>query len=142
LVGLEAAGWRLVYSDALPVTLKTRGGLDLSYSLGCWLSKDGNIIDVVPQSFAAKAGLVGGMRVLAVNGRRFSEDSLRQALKESAKEKAKLDLLVENGDDFKTYSIDYHGGEKYPNLERDSNRPDVLSQIIKPVGDDKNKESN
>src|SRR6266436_811075 len=138
LAGLEAAGWRLVYTEVVPETLKARGGLDLSYSLGCWLSKDGNIIDVVPQSSAAKAGLVGGMRVLAVNGRRFSEDSLRHSLKASAKEKAKLDLLIENGDDFKTYSIDYRGGEKYPNLERDNNHPDMLSQIIKPVGDDKN----
>jgi hypothetical protein len=55
-------------------------------------------------------------------------------LKNSAKEKGKIDLLIENGDEFKTYSVDYHGGEKYPNLERDNNRSDVLSQIIKPVG--------
>ena len=142
MAGLEAAGWRLVYTDVIPETLKARGALDMSYSLGCWLSKEGNIAEVMPHSSAAKAGVVGGMRVLAVNGRRFSEDSLRQVLKNSAKEKANLDLLIENGDDFKTYSIDYHGGEKYPNLERDNNRADVLSQIIKPVGDDKNKESN
>jgi predicted metalloprotease with PDZ domain len=134
LAGLEAAGWRLVYTDVIPDTLKARGGFDMSYSLGCWLSKEGNIVEVMPQSPVAKAGLVGGMRVLAVNGRRFSEESLRNALKNSAKEKGKIDLLIENGDEFKTYSVDYHDGEKYPNLERDNNRPDVLSQIIKPVG--------
>jgi predicted metalloprotease with PDZ domain len=134
LAGLEAAGWRLVYTDVMPETLKARGGLDMSYSLGCWLSKEGNVVEIMPQSSAAKAGVVGGMRVLAVNGRRFSEESLRNALKNSAKEKGKIDLLIENGDEFKTYSVDYHDGEKYPNLERDNNRPDVLSQIIKPVG--------
>jgi predicted metalloprotease with PDZ domain len=137
LAGLEAAGWRLVFTDALPETLKGRGGIDMSYSFGCWLSKDGNISDVLPRSPAAKAGLHGGMRIVAVNGRRFSEDSLRQALKASAKDKTKLDLLIESGDEFKTYSMDFHDGEKYPNLERISDRPDVLSQIIKPAYDKK-----
>ena len=80
-----------------------------------------------------RSGLIPGMRVLAVNGRRFSEDTLRQAIKGTAKEKAKLDLLIESGDEFKTYSVDYQGGEKYPNLERIQDRPDVLSQIIKPI---------
>src|SRR5438094_2593331 len=52
LPGLEAAGWRLVYTDALPATLKGRGGIDMSYSFGCWLSMDGNISDVLPRSSA------------------------------------------------------------------------------------------
>jgi len=133
LDGIEAAGWRLVYTDAMPDALKVRGVLDLSYSLGCWLAKEGVVIEVLPRSPAAKAGLIAGMRVLAVNGRRFSEDTLRQAIKATAKEKAKLDLLIENGDQFKTYPVDYQGGEKYPNLERIPDRPDMLSQIIKPA---------
>ncbi len=70
LAGLEAAGWRLMYTDKQPETLKGRGGLDLSYSLGCWLSKDGSVTEVIPHSPAAKAGLTAGMRVIAVNGRR------------------------------------------------------------------------
>jgi predicted metalloprotease with PDZ domain len=135
LAGLEAAGWRLVYSDKLPETLKSRGGsLDLSYSLGCWLSKDGSVTEVIPHSAAAKAGLTAGMRVIAVNGRRFSDHSLRQGLRAATNKDVKLEFLIENGDEFKTYAIDYHGGEKYPNLERLKDRPDVLSEIIKPVG--------
>ena len=133
LAGIEASGWRLVYTDALPEMLKARGFPDMSFSLGCWLSKEGNLSEVLPQSPVGKAGLRAGMRVVAVNGRRFSEVSLRQGLQVSAKENAKLDLLIENGDEFKTFSVDYHGGEKYPNLERDESRPDVLSEIIKPA---------
>jgi hypothetical protein len=38
---------------------------------------------------------------------------------------------VKDGDYYKTLSIDYHGGEKYPHLERDSSKPDLLSEIIK-----------
>jgi predicted metalloprotease with PDZ domain len=132
LAGLEAAGWRLAYTDKPPDTLKGRGGLDVSYSLGCWLSREGNISEVIPHSIAARAGLVSGMRVVAVNGRRFSDQSLRQGLHAAKDKNGKLEFLIENGDDFKTYSIDYHEGEKYPNLERIKDRPDVLSEIIKP----------
>jgi hypothetical protein len=41
-------------------------------------------------------------------------------------------LLVENGDVFKTCHLDYHEGERYPDLERDPAKPDLLSEIIKP----------
>jgi hypothetical protein len=43
-----------------------------------------------------------------------------------------LELGVVNFDVLKTYKINYHGGEKFPHLERDAARPDLLQQIIKP----------
>ena len=43
-----------------------------------------------------------------------------------------LELLVENTEYYKTYKLDYHGGEKFPHLVRDETKPDVLSEIIKP----------
>ncbi len=33
----------------------------------------------------------------------------------------------------KPYSINYHDGERFPHLERDPSRPDLLQQIIKPL---------
>ena len=42
------------------------------------------------------------------------------------------ELLGENTEDYKTYKLDYHGGEKFPHLVRDETKPDVLSEIIKP----------
>jgi hypothetical protein len=38
-----------------------------------------------------------------------------------------------NGEFFKTYRIDYHGGPRYPYLERDGTKPDLLSGIIRPL---------
>jgi hypothetical protein len=38
---------------------------------------------------------------------------------------------VKNFDEYKTVRIDYHGGLKYPHLERDTSKPDTLSQLIK-----------
>ena len=40
-------------------------------------------------------------------------------------------LIVENTDYIKTYKLDYHGGEQYPHLVRDTSKPDLLSEIIK-----------
>jgi hypothetical protein len=67
-----------------------------------------------------------------VNGRAYEIDRLREALREGMSAKDPLELGVENADVLKTYKINYHGGEKFPHLERDSSRPDLLQQIIKP----------
>jgi hypothetical protein len=39
---------------------------------------------------------------------------------------------VENGEFFKSYTLDYDRGEHYPHLERDYAVPDLLTQIITP----------
>ena len=57
---------------------------------------------------------------------------LKAAVKASKGATAPLDLLAENNEFFKTYSLDYHEGERYPHLERDESKPDLLSEIIKP----------
>ena len=80
---------------------------------------------------AAKAGIGPGMKVVAVNGRRFSVDVLRDALKTGRNGDSPLELLVENTDYYKTYKLDYHGGERYPHLVRDEANPDLLSEILK-----------
>jgi len=72
------------------------------------------------------------MKVLAVNGRKFSGEVLQDALKASKSGSQGLELLVENTDYYKTFKIDYHGGEKYPHLVRDESKPDILTEIIKP----------
>ena len=46
---------------------------------------------------------------------------------------APIELLVENEDYFKSCKLDYHEGEKYPRLERDPTKPDLLSEILKPL---------
>ena len=71
------------------------------------------------------------MKVVAVNGRRFSPDVLRDALKAAKNGIAPIELLVENTDYYKTYKLDYHGGEKYPHLVRDESKPDLLTEILK-----------
>jgi predicted metalloprotease with PDZ domain len=100
-------------------------------SIGLNLRDDGGIEDTIEGAVAAKAGIGPGMKVIAVNGRRFSPELLREAIKAAKNSSATVDLLVENDDYFKTYKLDYHEGEKYPHLVRDQSKPDLLTEILK-----------
>ena len=137
LGGIEGAGWRLAFQEVLPDMLKSIEAAhkltDLSFSLGFTLKEDGTIIDVLPGSPADKAGVSPAMKLVAVNGRRWTAAILRAAVTSAKSDAAPLELLVENEDYFKTCKLDYHDGEKYPRLERDATKPDLLAEILKPL---------
>jgi predicted metalloprotease with PDZ domain len=105
--------------------------VDAMYSLGLELRDDGTITDTTEGMPAAKSGIGPGMKLVAVNGRRYSADVLKDALKATKNGSAPIELLVENTDYYKTYKLDYHGGEKYPHLLRDESKPDMLTEILK-----------
>lgn len=135
LGGVEGSGWRVVY-DEIPSEMLTGSAsmnrtVPAALAFGLLLNEDGTISDITEGLPAAKAGIGPGMKLVAVNGRRFSPEILRDAVKATKNGNAPLDLLVENTDYYKTYKIDYHGGEKYPHLVRDDSKPDLLSEILK-----------
>jgi predicted metalloprotease with PDZ domain len=137
LGGIEKGGWRLVYTDAPNVFVKDGDAANKiateAYSIGIVAKEDGVLADVIPDSPAARAGLGPGMKVVAVGGRRFTLDALRDAIKAGKGGSGPLEVIAANADFFATYRIDYHGGERYPHLERDASRPDLLSEIVKPL---------
>ena len=100
-----------------------------AYSIGLNLREDGIISDTIEGMPAALAGIGPGMKLIAVNGHQYSPDVLRDALKAGKSSTAPLELLVENTDYYKTYKLDYHGGERYPHLVRDDSKPDLLTEI-------------
>lgn len=137
LGGIEGGGWRLVY-NATPNAFtkaaeKAYKFADFSYSLGFSLGEDGKLSDVIVGSPAYKAGIGPAMKLLAVNGRKWSPEVIRAALKAAETDKADIELLVENADFVRTYSVAYHEGEKNPHLERVSQQADRLSDILKPM---------
>jgi len=136
LGGIEGSGWKLVYDDTRSPLVQARegdgGSINAAYSIGLWLKGDGMVIDTVEGMPAAQAGIGPGMKVVAVNGRKFSKDVLGDALQAGKNNNTALELLVENTEYYNTYKLDYHGGEKFPHLVRDETKPDVLSEIIKP----------
>ena len=135
LDGITAAGWKLTYKDTASGLFDTgesvNRNLNLAPSVGL-LVGDGKVLDVVPDSAAAKAGLAPGMKLVAVNGRKFSPEELKAAVAET-KTGGKLELLTENGEFYKTYAVAYKGGAKYPALTRESGTPDLLADILKPL---------
>jgi predicted metalloprotease with PDZ domain len=133
--GIEASGWKLVYKDepsALAKSRDSRGGADFVYSLGLSLDKDGKIGDVRWDSPAFNAGLGSGTTVVAVNGQEYGKELLEDAVKAATTGKAPIQLLVKEFDRYRTVAIDYHGGLRYPHLERIKGTPDRLAEIFAP----------
>jgi hypothetical protein len=44
-----------------------------------------------------------------------------------------MELLVENSQFYKTYSVAYYEGERNPHLERVSTGTDILANILRPL---------
>jgi predicted metalloprotease with PDZ domain len=109
-----------------------RKSIDLMYSIGAMLKEDGSVMDVNPDLEAAKAGLAPGMKIITVNGRGWSTDVLREAITAAKSNTTPIELVAENGSFTGVYKLNYHGGERYPHLERDSSKPDLLGEVIKP----------
>ncbi len=131
--GIEAAGWKLVYKDKpsayFKAMMKGRGA-NFIYSLGVALSPAGYVNEVRWDSAAFNAGVGTGMQVLAVNDLQYSADELEEAVRAAKDSKQPVRLLVKEMDVYRTLSIDYHGGLRYPSLERIEGKPDYLTPIL------------
>src|SRR6266700_2098932 len=137
LGGIENGGWKLVYTDQKNATMTAREkaseSIDLSFSLGIIVAKEGEVRDVIPGSPAYAAGVGPGMKMIAVNGRKWSKDIVRAALRGSVHNQQPIALLAENGEYYNTYQVNYHEGDRYPHLVRNEGQPDMLDEIIKPL---------
>jgi predicted metalloprotease with PDZ domain len=136
LSGIELSGWKLVYdefpSSMVCVSECGSHSVDVKFSIGLILREDGTIIDTIEGMPAAMAGIGPGMKLIGVNGRKYSSQILRDALKAGKTSTDPLELLVENTDYYKVYKVNYHGGERFPHLVRDEAKPDLLSEIYGP----------
>lgn len=135
LGGLEAGGWRLTYVPEKTPLLQAREEVDditdARFSIGILVNKDAAVVDVLGASPAARAGLAPGMKLVAVNGRRFSRRVLEDAVRNAKGSRSPIEVLAENAEFFRTYNVEYFDGPRYPTLVRDTTKPDVLGEIIK-----------
>ena len=134
---IENNGWKLVYNEE-PNEMESNtdvvsGRLDLAFSIGLTVSEDGSVGDVIHGGPAYAAGIGPGMKIAAVNGRQFSREGIRDAIDSAKGSSEPIRLLVANGAQYQTVSINYHGGVQYPHIERDKSRPDYLNEIIQPL---------
>jgi predicted metalloprotease with PDZ domain len=130
--GIENDGWKVVYTDKPSKVPGRRGGAGDAYSIGLQVGEDGSVTDSIVGGLAFKAGITSGMKVVAVNGRVYTHDLLNDAIKAGKDSANPIVLLVIVDDYYKTCTIDYHGGERYPHLQRDESKPDYLDDLIKP----------
>jgi predicted metalloprotease with PDZ domain len=106
--------------------------LNLSFSLGLRLTTDGNVLDVLPGTPAYQAGFIPGMKVVSVDGTRFTPTVVQDAIKAGQTTRDPMAFVVASGAFVKTLRVDYHGGERYPRLEQSTGTPDLLSAILQP----------
>jgi predicted metalloprotease with PDZ domain len=136
--GLERSGWRLAYNDqpnqAIADNEARRENHDWRFSLGFAVSKEDTTGDVLPDSPAGRAGMVAGEKVLGVGGHVYSPRAMETALAEAKGGKAPIEIIAADGDAIRIYRLDYHGGPRYPHLERIDGRPDVLAEILRARG--------
>jgi predicted metalloprotease with PDZ domain len=132
--GIVAGGWKVDYNDKPPESHgggRFGGGVNAIYSLGLRVGGDGTVQESLVGGPAYLAGITQGMRIVAINDRAYTGDLLHDALKAGTKNDQPIRLLVLNEDYYKTCSVNYHGGERYPHLVRVEGKPDLLDEIAK-----------
>jgi predicted metalloprotease with PDZ domain len=101
-------------------------------SIGMRVNEEGVIHStLVPGMPADEAGLAPGMKIVGVNGRKFSLDRFREGIADSVVNNS-IEFLVLDGDVYKTFNVDYSEGSKYLKLMRDESRTDLLAEIYSP----------
>jgi predicted metalloprotease with PDZ domain len=132
---VEKSGWKLVYNEQPNTVLEIQEELarhaSFSLTVGFSASDEGTVADVIHGGPAYNAGIGPGMKIVAVNGAQFSPDAMRDAILAAKNTTEPIQLIVANGAQFRTYLVDYHGGLRYPHIERNDSRPDYLGEITR-----------
>jgi len=130
--GIENGGWKVVFNGEPSKLPERRGKVGDVYSIGLQLGDDGTVNDSIVGSPAFEAGISSGMKVAGVNGRVYTHDLLEDAIKAAKDASKPISLLVVVDGYFRTSTIHYSGGGRYPHLARDDAKPDYLDESIKP----------
>ena len=133
---LDRTGWKLGYTsdqNAASVTDdRRRQSTNRLASIGILVDADNRIVDVIDDRAAARAGAGPGMKLVAVNGRRYSSVVLDEAIIAAQATRQPISLLVEKGDYFSTLEVGYFDGPRFPHLVRIEGRVDNLAATLAP----------
>jgi predicted metalloprotease with PDZ domain len=136
LDGLARGGYRLVFKEERSAFQREAeayaGNADFAYSLGLRFGDNGNVTGVQWDGPAFNQAVTVGSQVVAVNGVSFGTEGLRRAITAAKSEGAGIELLLKDGDQYRSATIDYRDGLRYPHLERDEGTTDRLSAILSP----------
>ncbi len=134
LDGLTRGGYRLAYddkeSDFYKSNEKARKMTDLSDSIGLVVDSTGAAAEVLWDSPAFKSGVTVGSQIVAVDDVAYESDRFKDAIKNAKGTKAPIRILLKRGDVYRTVALDYHGGLRYPHLERIPGAPGLLDAVL------------
>jgi predicted metalloprotease with PDZ domain len=135
--GFVANGYSLLYSEeptkAFAQYQKTRGVVDLNASLGLVIDRDARITYVGWNSPAFTAGLANGDTITGVGIAGFSETAIRAAITAAKTSPAtQIALTIRHGAFSGKVAIDYHGGLRYPRLEKTGTGEGGLDRLLQP----------
>ena len=122
LDGIARGGYRLTYTDQPGPWWKSRDRVarttNLNFSVGLTMGREGKVSRVMWDSAAFNAGITNGTTIVAINGHAYSDDDFKQAIKDAKGTSKPITLLVRQGDYFRTATIAWNGGLRYPHLEK------------------------
>jgi len=137
LDGLARGGYRLVYTDTptpfFRALEKQRKSADFNYSIGLTVDASGVIGDVMWDGPAFASALTIGTKILAVNGKAFTADSLRDAIGACKGSATPLALKVRRGTVTRDVAVKCAMGLRYPRLARNPGEPARLDDILAPL---------
>ncbi|MEI6235526.1 MAG: peptidase M61 [Planctomycetota bacterium] len=120
--GLTLGGYKLVYTEvpsSASRSIEARiKGVDQADGIGLEIKSDGDIMNIIWDSPAFKAGLTNAMKVLAVNGTEFTSEAFKEAITAAKTTKKPLTLLIKDVHAYRTVAIEYFDGLRYPHLEK------------------------
>ena len=138
LEGLRTSGYDFeLVAEKLDYVKKSdaaREVVSAEYSVGLVIKKkDGEVSVVTPNGIADQAGLADGMKILGVNGMKFTPKRFDEALEDTPTNNG-MQLLVEEGEAYRVVSLKYAGGPKYPSLRKIDGQQDWFGAICSPGG--------
>jgi predicted metalloprotease with PDZ domain len=132
---LARSGWRIVYTAKPNDFVGGRRGKGDAvgwFAYGANISSEGVVKDVREGSAAWRAGLAPQMRVVAVDSQAFSPEVLQYALARAQRSSEPISLITSQTGWYRTLALDYHGGTRFPHLERITGTADILDDVAKP----------
>ena len=141
--GFTQGGYKLVYTDKPAEWIEKAeakfGYADFSTSLGFSVGSrrggggsSGTVSSVWWGSPAFKAGVAPDTEIVSVNGTAYTAKVLKDAVLAAEQNKKPLELQFLHDDTYKTISMPYYGGMRYPSLQRVDGTPDRLDEILAP----------
>lgn len=134
--GIEAAGYRLVWRDTPNAYDRDRmaqaKNADLTHSLGMTIDKEGVAGNILWNGPAFLADIINGTKIVAVDGVSYSRERIEAAVRAATDGKTPVRLIVERGGRYRNIDIGYHGGLRWPHLEKTGSGPDWFDRLLAP----------